>query len=176
MRKRGLALTAAAAMVIAIAACGSDDENITGTKSNANLVHFAATLTFGAEVPAPPTASTATGTFTATLDTGTNLFTWHLTFTGLTGNPVAAHIHGPATTAQSAGTTINFFTAPGSTITSTATTGTGDGSMILSAATAVTTTINGDSLKKLLFAGLTYANVHTSGNPNGEIRGQITKQ
>jgi len=176
MHKRGLALFAAVAMVVAIAACGSDDNTITGTKSTAKLVNFAATLTFGAEVPTPPTASTATGTFTATLDTGTNLFTWHVTFTGLTGNAVAGHVHGPATTAQSAGTTINFFTAPGATITSTATTGTGDGSMILTSATAVTSTINGDSLKKLLFAGLTYANIHTSANPGGEIRGQITKQ
>ena len=94
----------------------------------------------------------------------------------MTGNPIASHIHGPATTAQSAGTTINFFTAPTATFTTNATTGVGDGSMILTAATSVTSTMNGDSLKKLLFAGLTYANVHTSANPNGEIRGQIIKQ
>ena len=44
---------------------------------------------------------------------------------------------------------------------------------VLNAANAITSTINGDSLKKLLFAGLTYANIHTSNDPNGEIRGQI---
>ena len=52
--------------------------------------------------------------------------------------------------------------------------------MVLSAATQITGTaaagINGDSLKKLLFAGLTYANIHTSNNGGGEIRGQIIKQ
>jgi hypothetical protein len=174
MHTRGPALISAAVAVMAVAACGGN--TTTAPTPATNLVTFKATMTFGAETPTPPVASTATGTFTATLDTSTNIFTWDLTFTGLTGNAVAGHIHGPATTTQAAGTTINFFTAPGATITTTATTGTGHGSMLLNAGTAVTATMTGDSLKKLLFAGLTYANIHTSSNPSGEIRGQITKQ
>ena len=54
--------------------------------------------------------------------------------------------------------------------------GTAHGVTTLNAANAITATVNGDSLKKLLFAGLTYANIHTTNNGGGEIRGQIAKQ
>jgi CHRD domain-containing protein len=176
MKNRGIALVAVAAAVVAIAAaCGGSDDP-TGPTVNDKLVTFTATMNFAGEVPTPTVASTGTGTFTATLDTSTNIFTWDLTFTGLTSGVNNGHIHGPATTTQAAGTTINFNTAPGATFSFGQTSGTGHGVMVLSAATAVTSTINGDSLKKLLFAGLTYANIHTTSNPGGEIRGQITKQ
>ena len=56
------------------------------------------------------------------------------------------------------------------------TSGTAHGIALLTAATQITATINGDSLKKLFFAGLTYANIHTTQFGGGEIRGQITKQ
>ncbi|MGE5102430.1 MAG: CHRD domain-containing protein [Deltaproteobacteria bacterium] len=46
----------------------------------------------------------------------------------------------------------------------------------MTSATQINNSVNGDSLKKLLFAGLTYANIHTTANGGGEIRGQITKQ
>jgi hypothetical protein len=44
----------------------------------------------------------------------------------------------------------------------------------LNAATQISATVNGDSLRKLILAGLTYANIHTTNNPGGEIRGQIS--
>ena len=40
----------------------------------------------------------------------------------------------------------------------------------------ISTTVNGDSLKKLLLAGNAYVNIHTVSNPGGEIRGQIVHQ
>jgi hypothetical protein len=137
-------------------------------------VTFKATLSSANENP--PNASTGTGTFTATLDTTTNAFVYDVTFTGLTSNVTAGHIHGPAGVGVNSGTTINFATLAGATFSVGATSGTAHGATTLTAATAITGSINGDSLKKLLFAGLTYANIHTTNNGGGEIRGQITKQ
>jgi hypothetical protein len=173
MKNRGITLVLAAASIAAIA-CSSTTAVTTGV--NTKLVTFTATMTFGAEVPTPTVASTGSGTFTATLDTSTNIFTYDLTFTGLTAGAVAGHIHGPATTTQAAGTTVDFKTLAGATFDVGLTAGKGHGVVLLSAANFITTTINGDSLKKLLFAGLTYANIHTSNNGGGEIRGQIIKQ
>jgi hypothetical protein len=170
MQNRGKMLFALAAMVT-IVSCGDDP-----VEPPSHFVVFKATMNFASEVPVPPVASTGTGTFIGVLDTTNNLFTWDLSFQGLTSNVNNGHIHGPATTTQSAGTRINFNTAPGATFGLGQTTGLGHGSMTLTATTNVTSTMNGDSLKKLLFAGLTYANIHTVNNPNGEIRGQIIKQ
>jgi hypothetical protein len=46
----------------------------------------------------------------------------------------------------------------------------------MTSATQVNATVKGDSLRKLLFAGKTYVNIHTTSNTGGEIRGQVTKQ
>ena len=87
------------------------------------------------------------------------------------------HIHGPAASATvNAGTTINFNTWPGANFSFGATQGTEHGLALLTAGTQITATINGDSLKKLLLAGQAYANIHTTQNAGGEIRGTITKQ
>ncbi|HET9425839.1 MAG TPA: CHRD domain-containing protein [Gemmatimonadaceae bacterium] len=156
--------------LVAVVACDDTTEPVS------KIVTFKATLTPSAEVPTPPVASSGSGTFTATLDTSTNVFTYDLTFTGLTSAVNNGHIHGPAATGVTAGSTINFNTLTGATFSFGQTSGTGHGTVVLSSGTAITSTINGDSLKKLLFAGLTYANIHTTSNPAGEIRGQITKQ
>ena len=155
--------------IAAIVACDS-------TEPVSTKVTFAATMTPASEVPTPPVASTGSGTFSATLDTVTNVFTYDLTFTGLTSGVSNGHIHGPAAPGATAGTTINFNTLTGATFSFGQTSGSGHGTITLTAATPITATINGDSLKKLLFAGMTYANIHTTSNPAGEIRGQITKQ
>jgi CHRD domain-containing protein/Big-like domain-containing protein len=149
----------------------------TGTATvtvNSKIVTFKATMSGANEVPA--NATTGSGSFTATLDTTTNQFTYDITFSGLSSNVTLGHIHGPAAVGVNAGTTINFATLAGGTFTLGATSGTAHGVTTLVAATAITATVNGDSLKKLLFAGLTYANIHTTNNGGGEIRGQITKQ
>jgi hypothetical protein len=169
MPARALKLIAFAAAVAALA-CSSK----TSTAPGSHLVTFSATMTGPGEVPA--NATTGTGVFTATLDTITNVFTYDVTFTGLTSNVNNGHIHGPAAATATAGTTINYSTWPGGTFTLGATSGTAHGVATLTSATTITATMKGDSLKKLLFAGLTYSNIHTTQNPGGEIRGQITKQ
>ena len=163
-----------AAVAIVATACGGGDDSSTQPIVVSKIVTFKANLSGPTEVPANTT--TGTGTFTATLDTSTNVFTYDVTFSGLSSAVTLGHIHGPASSTATASPTINFATLAGATFTTGATSGTAHGSTTLVAATPITATINGDSLKKLLFAGLTYANIHTANNGGGEIRGQITKQ
>ncbi|MDB4889744.1 MAG: domain containing protein [Gemmatimonadetes bacterium] len=172
MLLRARTLIVAIVAVAAIVACGSDDP----VQPVSKIVTFKATMNSAAEVQQNPVVGPGTGTFTATLDTSTNVFTYDVTFSGLTANVTLGHIHGPATTAVSSGTTINFQTLAGATFTTGVTSGTAHGTTTLNAANQITATINGDSLRKLLFAGLTYANIHTTAFTGGEIRGQITKQ
>lgn len=171
MKNRVLSLVG---LVAAVAAIGCASDSTTATVNN--LVTFKATMTPGEEVPAPPVASTASGTFIAQLDTVTKQFIYDITFTGLTSGATLGHIHGPAAVGVAAGTTINFATLPGASFSVGATSGTAHGAIFLTPDVAITATISGDSLRKLLIAGQTYANIHTSGNPQGEIRGQIIKQ
>jgi hypothetical protein len=173
MRNRFFVLAVAAVTVIGAAACG-DDATIQQPPVVSKIVTFKATMNGASENPA--NASSGTGTFTATLDTSTNVFTYDCTFTGLTSNVNNGHIHGPAATSANAGTTINFNTLAGATFSFGQQAGACHGTTVLSPTTQITATVSGDSLKKLLFAGLTYANIHTVNNPGGEIRGQITKQ
>jgi hypothetical protein len=170
MQHRLIRLAAIAAVITAVA-CAKDS---TTAVPVSKIVTFKSTLSGANEVPA--NTSTATGTFTATLDTSTNVFTYDVTYTGLGSNVTIGHLHGPAAVGANSGTTINFGTRPGATFIVGATAGTAHGTATLTAATQITATISGDSLKKLLFAGLTYANIHTASTPGGELRGQVTKQ
>lgn len=173
MQKRLFLLAAVAVAVFAAGAC-SDDDSTTAPPPVSKIVTFKATMNGAGEVPA--NATTGSGTFTGMLDTSTNIFTYDLTFTGLTSNVNNGHIHGPAAAGVNAGTTVNFNTLAGATFSFGAQAGAGHGVVLLTPATQITATVNGDSLKKLLFAGLTYVNIHTVNNGGGEIRGQITKQ
>jgi hypothetical protein len=179
MHSRVITLILAAGVVAAAAACG-DDTSPTTPK----VVHFAASLTPQGEVGAN-IVSSGTGSFTGTLDTTTNIFTYTVSYSGLSSNVTLGHIHGPftvgQTTGNSAGVILNFDPAAtasplasGATFVKGATSGTATGTVTLGASTAISTTVNGDSLKKLLLAGKTYANVHTVNNGGGEVRGQVT--
>lgn len=102
---------------------------------------------------APPTASTGTGTAEAWLNKDTNVLTWKVSFTGLTGPATAAHFHGPAAPGSNAGVVVPF----------SGTTSPLEGQATLTPAQAAD-----------LLAGKWYANVHTAANKGGEIRGQLT--
>lgn len=181
MLKRGIALTIFATAIVA-AACGSDDDT-TSPPPVSKIVNFTASLS-PANEPSVAGNPTGSGTFTATLDTSTHVFTWTSTFTGLTGNATLAHIHGPfpSGTATSAGVLLNFDPASPNAGAGTgfvftkAPAGTISGSITLTPATSLSTTLKGDSLEKLILGGLTYVNIHTATNGGGEIRGQLTKK
>jgi hypothetical protein len=169
-------LTLAAAVVVATA-CGNSDTTTTPVVSK--IINFTVNMTPANEPPTLVGNPTGSGVFKATLDTSTNVFSYTITYSGLTSNINNGHIHGPfpSGTATTAGVILNFNTLPGATFGGfgTATSGTATGTVTLNAATTISATVNGDSLRKLLLAGLTYANIHTVSNPGGEIRAQIVR-
>jgi hypothetical protein len=82
-----------------------------------------------------------------------NVLSWKVTFTGLSGEVTGAHIHGPASPGENAGVVIPFMTGLSGTIT---------GQTNLTSAQALD-----------LAAGRWYVNIHTVAFPGGEIRGQL---
>ena len=110
-----------------------------------------ARLSGASEVPAVMTD--ATGRVEASLTAGTNLLTWRVTYSGLSGPVTGAHFHGPAMAGQNAGVVVPISAPLTSPIT---------GSATLTPSQAADLT-----------AGKWYVNLHTAANPNGEIRGQV---
>ncbi|HYV25895.1 MAG TPA: CHRD domain-containing protein, partial [Candidatus Eisenbacteria bacterium] len=99
-------------------------------------------------------ASTATGLGSFSLEG--NTLNYYITFSGLSANASAAHIHGPTNTTASTSVIIPF-SPPSAT------------SGVISGSTNVS-----DLFKGYLLSGLTYANIHDTPNfGGGEIRGQI---
>ena len=118
--------------------------------SMAAMVNFTAEMNAASEVP--PNSSKATGTVTATYDTGSKMLTWKGSYKDLTGPATAAHFHGPAPSGKNASVMVPI--NPHDT--------TFEGSATLN-----------DEQAKALMDGDLYANVHTAANPGGEIRGQL---
>ena len=140
MRAGFMGWAAAAAVVLAAAPAG------------AATLHFATTLKGADEVP--PTTSKGTGKVTAALDTTNKLFTYKVTYSGLSGPAVAAHFHGPAAPGANAPPVVPV---PKSAL----------ASPISGKATLT------DAQVADLKAGKWYFNIHTAANPGGEIRGQL---
>jgi len=116
-------------------------------------VKFSAALNIGQERPHPKgTKVGASGRFTATL-TGLTL-TWRLTFTHLSGPASAAHIH-PGARGVNGSPLITLCGPCTSPVTG-------------------TTPVTAAEIAAMK-ARKTYVNVHTSRNPAGEIRGQVTR-
>jgi hypothetical protein len=119
--------------------------------AQAETMAFKATLDGASEVP--PTTSAGTGTATATLDTATRKLSWEVTYSGLSGPAMAAHIHGPAAPGKNAGVVVPLGSKLASPI---------KGSKILTA-----------TQRADLEAGKYYVNIHTAANKGGEVRGQL---
>jgi hypothetical protein len=125
---------------LALAGC----VQVSGVKS------FHATLSGAQEVPPVPGKGSAQAD--VKLDMATHMITWSVSYTGLSGPPVAAHIHGPAAQGSNAGVMVPFKV----------------GSNPMSGSTYLT-----DPQIANLMAGNTYINIHTEKNKAGEIRGQL---
>jgi hypothetical protein len=153
MKHRLTAFAIAAAVAsIGLAACQQQQQGAMAPAAPA-MMTWKAHLTAKDEVP--PNASAATGDGTFTLNTATNELTWSVTFSGLSGPAVAAHIHGPAAPGANAGVVVGFDPpkAPAGEI---------KGSNVII-----------KSQVEDLKAGKWYVNIHTAANKGGEIRGQL---
>jgi hypothetical protein len=102
----------------------------------------------------PPVITDAAGVLEANLSPGSNVLTWKLSYSGLSGPATAAHFHGPAMAGQNAAVVVPIGAPLGSPITGSATLTPGQVAD--------------------LNAGKWYVNVHTAANPTGEARGQVT--
>jgi hypothetical protein len=134
-----------------LAACAQHEMGMEHGAAMAKTYH--ATLTAAQEVP--PTSSAGQGSGEFMLDPATKHLTWNVSYSGLTGKALAAHIHGPAAPGSNAGVVVNL--APQ-----------GPGDPIRGSATLT------DAQMADLVAGKDYVNIHTAQNKGGEIRGQIT--
>jgi hypothetical protein len=129
--------------------------------ARAHIAEFTAALDTAQEVPAPTgTSPSAGGTGTFLLQEDGTIEAMEVTFTGLTGAPILAHIHQGATGVP--GPIVVDFTSrlPGGAATTGTITGTGSAALTPAQLTA-------------LFSGGMYFNIHTPANRGGEIRGQI---
>jgi Cu/Zn superoxide dismutase len=125
-------------------------------RSQATKVQVAATMVASDETPTPKgDVGTARGTFTGTLtktDSGAVL-NWQLSFTGLTGDATAAHIH------------IADRGKPGPVVVPLCTPCSSGASGTANVSATVLEALENDRA---------YVNVHTKTNPAGEIRGQAS--
>jgi hypothetical protein len=117
---------------------------------------YKAALSGTSEVP--PNTTAGTGTVSATYDPATRELSWKGSYSGLTGEPTAAHFHGPAEAGKNAGVAI-WISTKGSPFPTPF-----EGKATLTDAQAAD-----------LQNGLWYVNIHTAANPGGELRGQLMK-
>ncbi len=162
---RSLLVAAAAASALGLAACaghtmGHHHGQAAGQPGygggmhramGAQAVMLTASLSGAQEVP--PNTRPGTGTAEVRFDKDTRVLTYKVTYSGLSGPVIGAHIHGPAGPGANAPVVVPFSPAA-------------DGS--LSGTATLNPTQAGD-----LLAGLYYVNLHTAAHPPGEIRGQL---
>jgi hypothetical protein len=142
--------------------------------AHADTITYMATLLGSNEVP--PTGSSGTGSAIFTL-TG-NILTINESFTGLSAPASAAHIHCCGPIGVNEPVAVPFTPFPNATL------GTFNASVDLSLSSTYTSafitaeggTVAGaeSALITALNSGQTYANIHDSNFPGGEIRGQIS--
>jgi CHRD domain-containing protein len=122
--------------------------------SSRSIYTYKASLTAGSEIPKPKGAGSAKGTFSATVteNGSTRLLKWKLTFSGLTGKAIGAHVHKGK--AGVAGAVLVPLCGP-----------------CISGRTGQVK-ISKDAAD-LFERGAVYVNVHTAKNTPGEIRGQL---
>lgn len=138
--------------MMAFLSCNKDDDN------NNNSARASHTITGNAtgNQEVPPVVGAGTATLTGTYDTTTNQLVYDISWSGLSGVLVGAHFHGPAAIGAEASI---IHSLP---ITVNGTSGYASGTITIA-----------DSTEVHLLTGKIYYNLHTTNNPDGEIRGQV---
>lgn len=135
---------------------------------------YLATLAGGNVRPASVTTE-GKGALIASVDPQNQALSYTLTWSGLGSAATSAHLHGPATTSAAGEVLVDFAAPPaGSTGTLDLGGAVASGRLVLTA--AITPTVSGDSLRRLLNAGEVYVDVHTLTHAAGEIRGQLQRR
>lgn len=116
-----------------------------------NSSGFMARLFGASEVP--PTASAAIGSLEASMNKETNVLSWTVTYSGLSGAATGGHFHIPAKAGQNAGVVVSL---------------TGNLASPIKGTTTLTAAQAAD-----LMVGKWYVKLHTAAKPGGEIRGQV---
>lgn len=137
----------AAFVALAVAGCGQ-------MRPSQKIDIYEATLSGAQEVP--PVRTSGSGMAEIQFNGNTNVISWKVTYSGLSGPATAAHIHGPAAAGANAGVVVPFQNANATPIVGQA-------------------TITPAQLADLA-GGRWYVNVHTAANPGGEVRGQLRKR
>jgi CHRD domain len=163
---REASVVVALGLLLTVAACTTsptDSMSSTGsagkmsgmvpTTQMPNPLSTSLSTTLSGASEAPPVTTDATGTMQATLAAASNVLTWKVTYSGLSGPLTMAHFHGPAMPGQNAAVVVPMNSPLTSPMTGSATLTPGQAAEIM--------------------AGEWYVNLHTAANPNGEIRGQI---
>ena len=121
-------------------------------------IYYGTLLPMSSSQETPPFTSSATGTIDANYNRLTKTLSYKISFSGLSGNATAAHIHGLGEAGVTAGVLQTFSPFPA------ATSGTYSGTLLI------------DGVKfteEYLLGGRYYMNIHTAAKPAGEIRGQL---
>ncbi|MEO7106750.1 MAG: CHRD domain-containing protein [Rhodoferax sp.] len=142
IKLRTLFIASAIAATLGLTACSST--------MMAHTTAISAKLSSANEVPA--NTSAGTGMLDGSFNKDTNVLTWTVNYSGMTGPVAMGHFHGPAMAGTNAGVVVAFSGSMDSPI---------KGSATLTAAQAAD-----------LLAGKWYVNLHTAAHKGGEIRGQ----
>ena len=138
--------------IFIIFSCGKSTEET--EKEN---IYYGRALPMTGAQETPPVTTSATGSIDANYNRLTKTLSYTVTFSGLSGNATAAHIHGLGEVGVKADP-IQTFTFPAKT------SGTYSGSLLVDGVKIV---------EEYLLAGRYYINIHTAANTQGEIRGQL---
>ena len=127
---------------------------------NPNAAYSTTTTSCAAELDGsqevPPVETDGSGSATMEFDPSNNELTWSIEFSELSGPVSAAHFHGPAAIGTNAGVQVNIGEVSG-----------------LESPMEGSAELTAEQASMFLDEEL-YINLHTSTNPNGEIRGQVT--